>query len=93
MGIPSSAVSGLRRSRGCLECGFSGTSGRRPLFEILEPSRGVAGFIVAGRDGDVRKAALESGFVPVVSQARERVVSGEIRLEEAYRTCYFGDPG
>jgi len=91
MGIPAAARSSLKRSRGCLHCALSGTSGRRPLFEILEPSASVRTSVVAGRDAELRQVAVDCGFVPVASQARDSVLRGEVALEEAYRTCYFGD--
>jgi type II secretory ATPase GspE/PulE/Tfp pilus assembly ATPase PilB-like protein len=90
MGIAPGAADGIRRSRGCAACGFTGTPGRRPLFEVLEPSAAVRRQIVEGRDGDLREAALGSGFVPLLHQARDRVVRGEVGLGEAYRHCYFG---
>jgi len=91
MGIPPAARSRLKASRGCAACAFSGTSGRMPLFEILEPDGEVRRYIAAGREAQLRRAAMESGLVPIMSRARECVLAGDMSLEEAYRTCYFGE--
>ena len=89
LGIRGSDRDLLRRGYGCAACRFTGTRGRRPLFEILELDRGVRELIVAGREGEVSMRA--TGFTPLVGQAVERALAGEVALEEAYRTCYFGD--
>ena len=91
LGIRTSDRSRLRRSHGCLECRFTGTSGRLPLFEILEMNRHTREHVISGSETELRRAAAQSGFVPLLDQATERVLAGEISIEEAYRTCYFGD--
>lgn len=92
MGISADDRPKLMTSPGCAECRYSGTGGRRPLFEILEPNDSIRSHVVGRRDARLRQAAVESGCVPLYRSVRERVVSGDVALEEAYRTCYFGDP-
>ena len=91
LGIPASEAIRFRRSHGCAKCRFSGADGRIPLFEILELNRDTREWVVAGNDSELRRAAARSGYIPVLNQAREQVLAGEVAIDEAYRTCYFGD--
>jgi general secretion pathway protein E len=90
LGIPTAARSGLSRPRGCIDCGFSGTRGRLPIFEILEPDRHLPGEPLPEGDLELRRLAIGSGFVPMIEAALPLALAGEMTLEEAYRACYFG---
>ena len=90
-GIARSETFRLRRSHGCAECRYTGADGRIPLFEVLELNRDTRECVVAGSESELRSVAARSGYVPVLNQAREKVLAGEIAIDEAYRTCYFGD--
>jgi type II secretory ATPase GspE/PulE/Tfp pilus assembly ATPase PilB-like protein len=89
--ISKSEGARLRRSYGCSDCRFTGIGERIPLFEILEVNAMTREYVVAGKERQLRRVASEVGFVPVIDQARDMVVKGELAIEEAYRTCYFGD--
>jgi type II secretory ATPase GspE/PulE/Tfp pilus assembly ATPase PilB-like protein len=91
MSLPPGAGERFRRSRGCPECDFSGTRGRAPLFEILELNGELSGLLGKGREGDLRDAARATGFRSLATQAGECVLSGDISVEEAYRTCHLGE--
>ena len=91
LGIAPSEAFRLRRSHGCAECRFTGADGRIPLFEVLELNRDTRECVVAGSESELRRVAVRSGYVPVLNRAREKVLAGEIAIDEAYRTCYFGD--
>ncbi len=91
LGIRGGDLERLRRGYGCSACRFTGTRGRRALFEILELDQAVRELVLAGREGEVRRGRPVPGFVPLAEQAVEKALTGEIALEEAYRSCYFGD--
>jgi type IV pilus assembly protein PilB len=91
LGITASEASRLRRSHGCAECRFTGVDGRIPLFEVIELNRDTRKCVVTGNESELRRVAVRSGYVPVLDQARELVLAGTVAIDEAYRTCYFGD--
>ena len=91
LGIAESDRSRLRRGYGCVECRYTGVAGRDPLFEILEVTGETRDYVAVGSERDLCRAAARSGFVTVLEQAKTRVLAGDIAIEEAYRTCYFGE--
>ena len=91
LGIRGGDLERLWRGYGCSACRFTGTRGRRALFEILEVDQAVRELVLAGREGEVRRGRPVPGFVPLADQAVEKALTGEIALEEACRSCYFGD--
>ena len=91
LGIPPPEAGRLRRSYGCQDCRFSGIRTRRPLLEILELDRSLRALVAAGSEQGLRTEARRSGFVPLIDQAVEMALDGTVSVEEAYRTCYFGD--
>ncbi len=90
-GVAPSEALRLRRSHGCAECRFTGADGRMPLFEVLELNREMRECVVSGKQSELRRVAARLGYVPVQDQAREQVLAGVVAIDEAYRTCYFGD--
>ncbi len=90
LGIAETEQSLLGRSSGCAECGFTGVSGRQPLFEILELDSGTRPAVIAQDHAALRKASSHLGFTAILDQVLERVRRAEVSAEEAYRTCYFG---
>jgi type II secretory ATPase GspE/PulE/Tfp pilus assembly ATPase PilB-like protein len=93
MRVSREEAGGLKRSRGCLACGWEGASGRLAVFEVLEPDREFRRAVLGGRDEDLRAAAANAGLIPLSRQTRDLVLSGEIAIREAYRTCHFGALG
>ena len=62
-----------------------------PLFEVLEVRGEARQCLALGREADLRRVAARNGFVPLLEQVKAHVLAGTIAVEEAYRTCYFGD--
>ena len=91
LGIASSELGLIGRSNGCAECGFTGTSGRIPFFEILEPNGRTRHYVVRGDEQGLRDSVAESGYTTILDQVMDKVRTGKVSVEEAYRTCYFGD--
>jgi type II secretory ATPase GspE/PulE/Tfp pilus assembly ATPase PilB-like protein len=47
--------------------------------------------VVQGDEYGIREEVSESGYRTILEQVMEKVRTGEVSVEEAYRTCYFGD--
>ncbi len=88
--IPLSDQSRLRRSPGCANCDFSGTSGRVGLYELLEIRGDVRTSAEKGTEAELRNIATGTGMATITEQAVRLVAAGRMSVEEAYRTCYFG---
>jgi type IV pilus assembly protein PilB len=91
LGITDEQQSVLRRSEGCHHCQFSGASGRSSVFELLEVTPAIRQAIVSGSQITIQAAARAASMVPLIEQAVQQVLAGSISVEEAYRTCYFGE--
>jgi type II secretory ATPase GspE/PulE/Tfp pilus assembly ATPase PilB-like protein len=90
LGIDPALQSQLRRSVGCSACRSTGSAGRRSVFELLEMTRSVREALSAASGLEVAQAARRSGFRSITEQAIELALAGQIALQEAYRSCYFG---
>jgi type II secretory ATPase GspE/PulE/Tfp pilus assembly ATPase PilB-like protein len=90
LGIPRSEAERLRESRGCTECGFSGSRGRAGLFELLEMTTRIQELCVSGNDNHIRRAALDAGMIGLKQQAASLAMNGAISIHEAYRFGYSG---
>lgn len=91
LGIAESDQPRLRRSTGCDHCKFGRSRGRAAIFEFIDVGPTIREAIVSGSETALRAASQESGFVPLIHQAIERVLAGDVSIEEAYRAGYFGD--
>ncbi len=78
----------LGRSPGCAECRFTGVSGRRPFFEILEVDEEIRARLT--RQDYAGLGGGRASYRTILAQVLDRVRRGEVSVEEAYRTCYFG---
>ena len=80
------------RGRGCPACHGTGFKGRIGIYEILRLTPAVREVInVKGSELDIRKAALSSGFVTLVEDAREKLRSGLTTPEELLRVIQLSD--
>jgi type IV pilus assembly protein PilB len=90
LAIPAENSSHLRHSAGCAQCNFSGTKGRVGLYELLEIRGEVRSSAEKASESELRNVATGTGMVTITQQAVQLVISGQVSVEEAYRTCYFG---
>ena len=90
LGIDPVQLAHLRLSSGCAQCGSTGSRGRLGIYELMEVQARLRNAILAGTEFDIRHAAREAGFVSMARQAVDLVLSGDLSVREAYRTCYVG---
>lgn len=68
---------------GCKECNMTGYSGRIAIIEILTLTDKIKELVMDGRSTfEIRKAALEEGFLPFEMDGIKKVVDGKITLQE-----------
>jgi type II secretory ATPase GspE/PulE/Tfp pilus assembly ATPase PilB-like protein len=80
-GIPAGA--NFRKGRGCAHCRQTGYAGRVAAMELWIPDDAARDLLDAGgHPAELRKAAAEAGFEPLVLNAFLRAVAGVTTLEE-----------
>ena len=68
---------------GCKECNMTGYSGRIAIIEILTLTDKINELVMNGKSTfEIRKAALEEGFLPFEMDGVKKVVDGLITVEE-----------
>ena len=68
---------------GCKECNMTGYSERIAIIEILTLTDKIKELIMDGKSTfEIRKAALEEGFLPFEMDGIKKVVDGKITLQE-----------
>ena len=68
---------------GCKECNMTGYSGRIAIIEILTLTDKIKELVMDGKSTfEIRKAALEEGFLPFEMDGIKKVVDGKITLQE-----------
>ena len=68
---------------GCKECNMTGYLGRIAIIEILTLTDRIKEAVMEGKSTyDIRKIALEEGFLPFEVDGLKKVVDGRITLEE-----------
>ena len=68
---------------GCKECNMTGYSGRIAIIEILTLTDKIKELIMDGKSTfEIRKAALEEGFLPFEMDGIKKVVDRKITLQE-----------
>jgi general secretion pathway protein E len=73
------------RGRGCEECFGSGFFGRTAIFELLVMTDELRDRVVQRSSaGDLKKAALEKGFLTLRKDGLRRVAAGLTTLEEVW---------
>ncbi|GAB4090416.1 GspE/PulE family protein [Hydrogenophaga soli] len=76
----------LSRGQGCSHCRHTGYLGRLPVYELLEVSRSMADAIASDASrATLREHAMSAGLVPILLQARRRVLAGQTTVEEIER--------
>lgn len=74
------------KGEGCQECFHTGTRGRKAVFEILTLNAHLRRMITNKIDSDeVKKVALQEGFVTMKENCRRLVLAGEISAAEAVK--------
>lgn len=83
-GIPEDENVTFYKGEGCQKCFHTGTRGRKAVFEILTLNAHLRRMITNKIDSDeVKKAALQEGFVTMKENCRRLVLAGEISAAEA----------
>ncbi|MBI4872239.1 MAG: Flp pilus assembly complex ATPase component TadA [Candidatus Riflebacteria bacterium] len=71
---------------GCEACHGSGFKGRLPVAEVLVMDQRLSDAVIDGQGGfEIRRAAQESGFEPLVADGWRRVLRGETSEREVVR--------
>jgi general secretion pathway protein E len=82
----ASKISGaprIRRSRGCVECGQSGFSGRTTIAELLLVHAGIHRMILeSSSDVEIERAACSGGMSTMYESGIAKVWRGETTIEE-----------
>jgi len=80
--------------KGCRTCHGSGFKGRIGIYELLRMTPAVREAINArSPDPVIRKAAIQSGMVPLVEAARNQIRLGKTTPEEVMRVIQWVDEG
>jgi general secretion pathway protein E/type IV pilus assembly protein PilB len=86
LGNRYAVINKLYRAVGCDKCSGSGYKGRTAISEILPFDRELDEMVVQGQTRkDMLKYALSTGFIPMVEDGLEKVVTGMIDLKELIR--------
>ena len=91
LNIPRSEADRCRQSRGCPDCGFSGSKGRTGMFELLEMTGRLQELCESGNENLIRRAAVDAGMISLKQQAASLALAGAISIDEAYRFGYSGE--
>jgi type IV pilus assembly protein PilB len=89
----------FKRGRGCTHCKLTGFAGQTGIFEFLEITSEISELIYQGASlSRIRDSARKSGYLPLFEAGLEKVVSGNISLEELLKETtniedYFQQPG
>ena len=78
----------LKQGKGCLKCRGTGFLGRTGVFEVMEIDEGMKGVIAESEELDiltVRKKALESGMIPLRTNAIDKMLKGITTFQEVAR--------
>ena len=78
----------LKQGKGCLKCRGTGFLGRTAVFEIMAIDEGMKGVIAESEELDiltVKKKALESGMIPLRTNAIDKMLKGVTTFHEVAR--------
>jgi len=80
------------RGKGCKACHGTGFQGRIGIYEVLNMTPGIRAVInEKGSEAKIRNAALSSGFIPLLQDAREKIHSGITSPDEVLRVIQSTD--
>jgi general secretion pathway protein E len=78
----------LKQGKGCIKCRGTGFLGRTGVFEVMGIDEDMKGVITESMDLDiitVRKKALESGMIPLRTNAIDKMLKGITTFQEVAR--------
>lgn len=78
----------LKQGKGCVKCRGTGYLGRTGIFEVMGIDEGMKEIITESEELDiitVRKKALESGMVPLRTNAIDKMLKGTTTYQEVAR--------
>ena len=82
------------RGKGCKACHGTGFKGRIGIYEMLRMTPAVREAINArSPEPVIRKAAIQSGMVPLLEAARNKIRQGKTTPEEVMRVIQWVDEG
>lgn len=71
---------------GCAQCRGTGYRGRLAIAEFLEPDAAIERLVLARADhGEIERAAIASGMVPMLRAGLNAALAGETTIEEVIR--------
>jgi general secretion pathway protein E/type IV pilus assembly protein PilB len=77
----------LRQPVGCEACRFTGYRGRIAVHEILPLNKELDEMILSGASlNQVRSEARKAGYIPLVEDGLQKVLSGQLTIESLMRT-------
>lgn len=82
----ASRIKPRARAIGCIDCGYTGYSGRIPVTDIIEITPPIIQAIIAGATNlESLREACGSQFKPISTSAAKRIISGDTTASEAAR--------
>ncbi|MCK4485518.1 MAG: type II/IV secretion system protein [Desulfobacterales bacterium] len=78
----------LKQGKGCLKCRGTGYLGRTAVFEMMAIDEGMKGIITESEELDiltVKKKALDSGMIPLRTNAIDKMLKGITTFQEVAR--------
>lgn len=86
LGVNASDAIQIYRHKGCKRCGFTGYRGRMAIMELLRVDQDMDALIARRAHFDeLRKMALQKGFVTLADDGVRRVLEGYTSLDEVMR--------
>lgn len=80
--------------KGCRACHSTGFKGRIGIYELLRMTPAVREAINSrSTEPVIRQAAIETGMVPLLEAARNKIRQGTTTAEEVMRVIQWGDDG
>lgn len=71
---------------GCPQCNNTGFYGRTAIFEVLEIQEDLKEMIINNESTiEIRKKAIEDGYQPLIVDGLQKIIAGEITLDELNR--------
>jgi type II secretory ATPase GspE/PulE/Tfp pilus assembly ATPase PilB-like protein len=86
LGVNATDAIQIYRHKGCKRCGFTGYRGRMAIMELLRVDHDMDALIARRAHFDeLRKMALQKGFVTLADDGVRRVLEGYTSLDEVMR--------
>jgi type IV pilus assembly protein PilB len=92
LGYPLDTPPTIYDPHGCQNCNHKGYKGRTAIIEILRVDKGMDELIAThATRSQILEHALDNGFIPMVMDGIDKVVNGEIDLQELIGTIDMTD--